>query len=95
VQRPGPNDQVPATHSERRRGLRPGHHGQGPALSLGHRPGHHDLLPATLNEQRRRQRLRRHGEVYAAHNEATAWTPLLSNCGSQRAVPRATDWHHD
>jgi hypothetical protein len=41
----GRNDQVPATHNERRRGLRPRHRDQVPARRRRHWPGRHDQVP--------------------------------------------------
>jgi hypothetical protein len=48
--RPGPQDQVPVTHNERRRGQRPGRHDQVSVRRRGHRHGHHDQITATHNE---------------------------------------------
>ena len=49
--------------TERRRGLRPGHHDKLPARRRGHRPGHHDQIPAPHNERRREQRPGHHGKL--------------------------------
>jgi len=71
--RPGHHDQVPATHSVRRRGQRPGHHDQFTATHneqrRGQQPGRHGQLPATNNERCRGRQPGHHDQVPKTLNE--------------------------
>jgi hypothetical protein len=108
---------IPAIHNERHSGQWPGHHDQVPVRRRGHRPGRHGQVLAARNKamawasrssnsdsQRAPPRgtawahrqhdlvpaRLHHDQLPATHTEATAWASRSSTCDAQRAAPRAT-----